>query len=478
MQNTLATKFTIFFWSIFFLFILGIYLFSTGYLKEILQESENEKVQLLVTTLKPLLSMNLSFEQTEETDRLLETIYKTENIQKVLLHTKIYSKELSKKQSEKSMHLQTCSTTLLDPLSGLQIGTLTLKYSNKKLQLIEEKIQRGMMTLFVFALLLFMFFYLLIKKELNILNYISKTLDTYAKDQVLTPIKIENSTSEIQTIAHVANTMMQKISSNIKELQSFNKHLEHKVDQKVKKLHEQEQMMIHQSRQAAMGEMLESIAHQWRQPLNIIGLASSNLELENSLGIQNQESFQEKIAIISDNINYMSNTIDDFRDFLNPNREESLFHPAQTLKEVLKIVQAQLKNNAIEFFIDRDDEILFHGVENEFKQVLFVLINNSKDAIKSQQEKGQMQQNGQIHIEFRQEGSENILIFCDNGGGIKEDIIHSIFYPYFTTKFAASGTGIGLYIVKNIITTRMKGEINVHNTKEGCCFTIKQQLQE
>ena len=469
MPNTLSAKFTVFFWSVFFIINLGIYLFATGYLKDILLSSEREKVQLLVNTFEPVLAINLSFDQTKELEQILETIYKVPNITQVTLVSQNYKKELLGKQDSSSQ--RSCTIDIKDPLSDKNIAKLTLHYSNKNLLLIEQKIKFAMFYIFIFALLLFSFFYFFIKKELNILNYISSTLEKYSQDKELRTIHVNNTTSEITTIAHVANTMMQNISSNLTELQSFNQRLEREVQTKISKLQDQEKMMIHQSRQAAMGEMLESIAHQWRQPLNIIGLASSNLELENSLGVNNQENFQEKIQIISDNINYMSTTIDDFRDFLNPTREESSFNPIDIIEEVLKILKAQLSNNKINLSIDKKESLEFYGVENEFKQVIFVLINNAKDAIKSQQEKG-LTTEGKIH--FTCDLKSNSISICDNGGGIKADIIDSIFDPYFTTKFASSGTGIGLYIAKNIISSRMHGQLHVQNSEDGCCFTIHQ----
>ncbi len=434
-----------------------------------LLSSEREKVEFLMDTLEPVIAINLSFEQTGELQQLLETIYKVPNITQVSLVSKNYNKVLSEKQDISRQ--RSYKTFINDPLTDQKIATLTLHYSNKNLFQIEQKIKTVMFSVLAFALVLFMFFYIIIKKELNILNYISDTLKQYAQDKKLKTIVVKNTTSEIKTIANVANTMMQNISSNLTELHSFNQRLEKEVQTKVAKLQNQEKMMIHQSRQAAMGEMLESIAHQWRQPLNIIGLASSNLELGNSLGIHNQQNFQEKMTIISDNINYMSSTIDDFRDFLNPNREQKLFYPTDVIEEVLKILKAQLSNNNITVTIDRTDSIKFYGVENEFKQVLFVLINNSKDAIKSQEEEGLITE-GKIHLSIHVKN--NSISLCDNGGGIPQDILNSVFDPYFTTKFASSGTGIGLYIAKNIITSRMQGELNVKNTQEGCCFTITQ----
>jgi len=238
-------------------------------------------------------------------------------------------------------------------------------------------------------------------------------------------------------------------------------------------------MMIHQSRQAAMGEMLESIAHQWRQPLNIIGIACVNLELEHDLGTQTIASFKDKLQIITKNINYMSNTIDDFREFLNPKQEAQKFNPHKTIEDVYDILKAQLSNNKIRFTLSTDSAHTpyLYGIENEFKQVIFILLNNSKDAIKSMQKNFENFQ-GEIEVKIQEQEDRTLIAFCDNGGGIKEDIIHSIFEPYFTTKFASSGTGIGLYMAKNIIESRMHGHLSVKNTKTGCCFTIEQRIQK
>jgi signal transduction histidine kinase len=226
-----------------------------------------------------------------------------------------------------------------------------------------------------------------------------------------------------------------------------------------------------------MGEMLESIAHQWRQPLNIIGLSCANLETEYELGLMDTKNFKEKMQIISTNINYMSETIDDFRHFLSPDRKLSYFNPTKTIEDVLQILQAQLTNNNITITINTLKKIELYGIENEFKQVIFVLINNAKDAIKSSiQDK--IISYGEIIITIKEENSYNEISFCDNGGGIKDEIINSIFDPYFSTKFASCGTGIGLYIAKNIIESRMNGNLNVNNTKDGCCFHIKQMVKK
>ena len=472
MLKTLTGKFTLFFWFTFLIITLSVYLFGTFSIKEIFQSSEREKVAIMLNTLKPTIALNISFKQEKELYKILLTILKEKNIQSISIESNFYTKNIHKIKKE-NIQLMHYKTAIKDPFSNQKIAQIKVTYTNENILFLYNKITKLMLFLFLFALILFLGFYIFIKNELNALRDIALSLQSYSQNKKLTPIKIKHTSDEIQTISSVANEMMINLSEHVTKLKSFNYQLEQQVAEKVKELSEQERVMIHQSRQAAMGEMLESIAHQWRQPLNIIGISCANLETEYTLGILQEENFHKRMDVISENISYMSNTIDDFRNFLNPDREQSSFSPKETIADVVKILSAQLDNNNISLKIVEEQEITFVGIENEFKQVLFVLINNAKDAIKSRISDKYIEK-GTIEIRLYRENEKNFISFCDNGGGIKEEILNSIFDPYFSTKFAASGTGIGLYIAKNIIESRMNGEIYVKNRDEGCCFYITQ----
>ncbi|MBU1928118.1 HAMP domain-containing histidine kinase [bacterium] len=298
----------------------------------------------------------------------------------------------------------------------------------------------------------------------------------YSFTKKMQPIMLQSNSEEINTIANVTNQMIANISHYLLQLKSFNNELKEQIKNEILKQQKQESLMIHQSRQAAMGEMLESIAHQWRQPLNIIGLATANIETEYKLGILNEKKFDEKMEIVSLNLHYMSNTIDDFRNFLNPERKLGRFNPQKSIQEVLSILDAQLQHKNILSKLIEESGITLNGVENEFKQVIFILLSNAKDAIMLQMQKQSISQ-GSITISIKQEKYEGVIEICDNGGGIDEAILHSIFDPYFTTKFNANGTGIGLYIAKNIIESRMEGTLRAKNSGEGSCFTIRTSLK-
>jgi PAS domain S-box-containing protein len=265
---------------------------------------------------------------------------------------------------------------------------------------------------------------------------------------------------------------LETLKEQREQLESFNTELENRVKEEMQKQQTQEKMMLHQSRQAAMGELLESIAHQWRQPLNIIGLATVNLETLHAVGNLNDEEFTDKMQIIASNIAYMSDTIDDFRKFLSPNRKSSSFDPNLSLKDVLKILDGQLRTSRTEVTLRLCEDVKLFGVENEFEQVLIILLNNAIDAIKLQRQKKKITQ-GHITISTKVEKNSTKIEVSDNGGGINPNILSTIFDPYFTTKADAYGTGIGLYIAKNIVESRMRGKISVANITSGTCFCLE-----
>jgi len=179
----------------------------------------------------------------------------------------------------------------------------------------------------------------------------------------------------------------------------------------------------------------------------------------------------EEYIPISDNINkqlnYMSKTIDDFRDFFIPSKTKVQFDVCHVIKDVHDILRPQLENNSIKFnFIC--DEILFYGFPNEFKQVIINILNNSKDAIVMNKIV-----DGEINVEVKKIENNILITIKDNGGGIDNSIINKVFNPYFTTKFESKGTGIGLYMSKMIIEKSMDGVLSVESINETTLFTIK-----
>lgn len=254
---------------------------------------------------------------------------------------------------------------------------------------------------------------------------------------------------------------------HLKKLRNSNKQLQHRIQRKVNELRERDRMMVQQSRQAAMGEMIENIAHQWRQPLNQLALIQSNIFFEFQLGKLNEGRMNEFRQQSETLMDYMTKTIDDFRNFFLPDREKAMFDVCHSVERASSLLEPTLKRYHIQVDLSCDGRPRAYGFENEFSQVLVNIINNAKDAILEHKTAAPT-----IWIDMRREADTTCIEVCDNGGGVDPKIIHRIFDPYFTTKFQSQGTGIGLYMVKTIMEKSMNGAIRVENRNGGACFIL------
>jgi signal transduction histidine kinase len=277
-----------------------------------------------------------------------------------------------------------------------------------------------------------------------------------------------------------------KLKQHNSRLKALNDSLEERVAQETQKNMEKERMLVQQSKMAAMGEMIGAIAHQWRQPLNATGLIIQDIKDAYEFGELNKEYLEKSVEKGMKHIMFMSKTIDDFRNFFKPSKEEVVFDLKQSVGEAISILDAQLKNYAIswevkcgvhgkvfksyhEIELCKEAEMLGHP--NEFKHVILNIISNAKDAIIQNSDSGGNQ--GKIDVEFyiSEEGAKVITI-RDNGGGIPDELMDKIFEPYFTTKEQGKGTGIGLYMSKMIIENNMSGRLTAKNIQGGMEFRI------
>ncbi len=248
-------------------------------------------------------------------------------------------------------------------------------------------------------------------------------------------------------------------------LHQLNATLDLRVKAEVSKNMEQERLLIQQSRLAAMGEMIGNIAHQWRQPINAIGLLLANIKDSYEYGELTAAEVDRQVEIGRRLVSKMSETIDDFRNFFKPNKEKAAFSLKQAVDETLEILAASLRNHNIQVKVEGDAEVVGYGFPNEYAQVLLNLLNNAKEAILNRDI-----ENGAISIHITHRDGQACLVVSDNGGGIAEDHLAKIFDPYFTTK--EKGTGIGLYMSKLIIEDNMSGKIAARNIDNGAEFTI------
>jgi PAS domain S-box-containing protein len=242
------------------------------------------------------------------------------------------------------------------------------------------------------------------------------------------------------------------------------------------KQREQERMLVQQSKMAAMGEMIGAIAHQWKQPLNAIALIAQCFKDDYEYNELNADVIDEHVSEIMKQVDFMNNTIDDFRNFFKPSKRMKKFNLCSAVMDVLSLITPQLKSSYIEVITDESciikKDTLVKGYPNEFKQVVLNILANSKDAILEQRHKKKLKgtEAGKIFISLKSENSTLCALFRDNGGGIPHDVMVHLFEPYFTTK--GGGTGIGLYMSKTIIEDKMKGRIEASNTEDGAEFRI------
>ena len=212
---------------------------------------------------------------------------------------------------------------------------------------------------------------------------------------------------------------------------------------------------------AIIGEMLNNIAHQWRQPLNAITVQLSSLKLKNDLKLIEDKDINEAANNVIKYANYLSNTIDDFRNFMKDNTNKENFNVFESFNKAIDIVSASLKNNYITLnIVEKEKELFVTGIMNELTQVFINILNNSKDILNEVKPNRKF-----VEITFYKDGGNAIISIQDNAGGVKEEIKDKIFDPYFTTKHKSQGTGIGLYMSSKIINEHFNGELIVRNEK-------------
>ncbi|MDN5112103.1 HAMP domain-containing sensor histidine kinase [Aliarcobacter butzleri] len=306
-------------------------------------------------------------------------------------------------------------------------------------------------------------------------SYLSKKIDDiligtkkFANNELDYRIKV-TSTDEIGQLENSFNEMAGKIEKLINQEKKLNTELEEKVIVETSKQKEQEQLLIQQTRLAAMGEMIGNIAHQWRQPLNALGLILQNLKFSYEIGELDEKMIDKsvkKATLLTEN---MSKTIDDFRNFFRPNKAKENFKINEGITKAVELIESTFEHNNIK--LEKDfvsSEIEFFGFANEFSQVILNLLTNAKDAVLENKI-----ENPLIIIQTKIDDEYIYISIKDNGLGIKDEIINKIFEPYFTTKDEGKGTGIGLYMSKIIIENNMNGKIEVKNEQNGANVIIK-----
>jgi len=268
----------------------------------------------------------------------------------------------------------------------------------------------------------------------------------------------------LDKIIHQSDRQQAKLLQLNEELDSYKNDLEKKVEQEIAKRKEKEKMLLQQSKLAAMGEMMDAVAHQWKQPINIINMQVDMVQYDFEDGLIDQKYIEEFQQKVSSQVNHMTNTLNEFRSFFRPNKEVEKFNVSNMVDKVLLLVKDEFIKNKITIDVNKEDDFTLMGIENEFKHLVLNIINNAKDAFVENNI-----ENRKIYINLKEDDISKYIDIQDNAGGIPQDVIKDIFKANVTTKAEGKGTGIGLYMSSQI-ATKHHGTLSVVNKNGGACF--------
>ena len=281
---------------------------------------------------------------------------------------------------------------------------------------------------------------------------------------VLTSIEINNN-----LVIHTVIRDINKRKAMEKELEVLTYSLEEKIKEEVKKNEEKTAQLIQQSRYVQMGEMISMIAHQWRQPLTAITATANNLLLKNILNQEiRKENLEEELTLIIDYTQHLSFTIDDFRNFFKTDKKKIEANLEEIIQKAINIIKTSFESKEIDLITNYKYKGTIISYPTEIQQVILVILKNAEEALLENNHSYK-----KIEITTYEENNFIIIEIEDNAKGIAENIIYKIFDPYFSTKKAKEGTGIGLYMSKIIINEHCKGKITVSNGNNGAIFQIK-----
>lgn len=252
------------------------------------------------------------------------------------------------------------------------------------------------------------------------------------------------------------------------QLVEVNNTLEYRIRETVAEMRRKDAILIQESRLSAMGEMISNIAHQWRQPLNNIGLIVQSLQLAFKANDLTVEELDADIADAMNVLQQISATIDDFRNFFRHEREPSTFCVNEVVVRSLSMAGSSLKSCGIGIAMEEQPDVTAQGYPNEYAQAFLNIIMNARDALLDRHVHEPL-----ITIRISEEKGRSVVIIRDNGGGISGDVLPKIFDPYFSTKLQGKGSGVGLYMAKMIIEKHMYGRLTVHSAEDWSEFRVE-----
>ncbi|GFE60666.1 sensor histidine kinase [Geobacter sp. AOG2] len=253
-----------------------------------------------------------------------------------------------------------------------------------------------------------------------------------------------------------------------RKLEELNRSLEARIAQAVDDARQKDQILVLQDRRAVLGEMINNITHQWRQPLNILALYIQDLTLSHDAVDSCRELLEEHTVRCMEVIQHMSRTIDDFRNFFSSDKEMTTFGINQVIARTLSLIEKSFQDQHITIDHQTEGDPIVSGYPNEYAQVLLNILTNARDALI-----GDHVSDARIVIRSFTEGGASVVTISDNAGGIADEIVDNLFDPYVTTKGPDKGTGIGLFMSRTIIEKNMGGRLTARNTGSGAEFRLE-----
>lgn len=435
-------------------------------------ESKKSKNDLLIDTISPIVSLNLSLGLDDAYKDYLRTIAEQNSDVEYIKLIDARNKEIYKYIKDSSIKVEHekndsyyFQKEIIDSLTEDKIATIILKFSNKDYKNMIKKNRDITINISIVTLILLIIFVLLIKSVFKHLKELTDEVLLYDPKKNNFDLDKSTNNDEVGLIHDAIISMVEKINLHTTILDEVNATLENRVKEEVEKNRLQDQQLIQQSKMALMGEMISMIAHQWRQPLNIISLNTVKLETDMLLNNKISNEDIENITLeINKQSQYLSNTIDDFRYFYKPNKELEMITLEDVVLKSLSVIKASIINSNIELIEEYKSIERIELYDNELMQVIINILKNAQDNFKNEQT-----ENPYIKITTQ----NRTISICDNGGGISEDIIDKIFDPYFSTKDEKVATGLGLYMSKIIIEKNHGGILHVENKGDGVCFVIE-----
>ncbi|WP_323665691.1 sensor histidine kinase [Aliarcobacter butzleri] len=407
---------------------------------------EDEKIDSIVKTLTPIISINLTLGLEENIKELIKDNMQNHNEVigiRILNSDKKIVYEEYKSDIKKA---RVYNIDLYDAILKTKIGDLNLYYTFSSIY--SELLSEFNIFLFlitIFFILSLLISSLLIKFNLKPLKSLKDKMLNYSLDSK-TIFEEENFKNEISLINNSAYKMIKKIEEEVEKRILYEKDI------------------MQKTRLASMGEMLDNIAHQWRQPLMKINAILLNTDRNIELKNYDEKYLKDRLDDISNTVYFMSNTIETFREFLNPNKTKQEFEISESIEKSLKVLNTSLKGINID--IDKK-EIFINQIESEFMQVIISILSNAIEILNERNIKNKL-----LNISIYEDEKNIFISIEDNASGIDKNNLDKLFDPYFTTKHKTGGTGMGLYISKIIMMNSFNGDIKVENSSLGAKFIL------